>query len=301
MKNASKKITFWTLLILALTILTVGCGADTSPAKETSASASAANDPSASKTLNALRAKGTMVVASSNDAPFAYMDMNSNSFAGVDAEIIKEVAKRLGIAKVEMKQVPFENLLIELNNKTVDMVTDAMYIKPERLEKALFTDIWYKEGEALVVKADSAIQTKADLKDKVIGGQKGMTFLELAQKWQTEGKVKEVKVFNSQAELMMAVSTGKIDACLTDGIVASYTLKQNDSLKLRILSPYEAEAAGKIGAALRFEDKDFLVEVNKTLNEMRADGSLTKILENYGLSKDYMVLSADEAKTVNVK
>lgn len=291
MKHASKKITLWTLLILALTILTVGCGAETAPAKETSAS----------KTLNALRAKGVMVVASSNDAPFAYMDMNSNSFAGVDAEIIKEVAKRLGIAKVEMKQVPFENLLIELNNKTVDMVTDAMYIKPERLEKALFTDIWYKEGEALVVKADSAIQTKADLKDKVIGGQKGMTFLELAQKWQTEGKVKEVKVFNSQAELMMAVSTGKIDACLTDGIVASYTLKQNDSLKLRILSPYEAEAAGKIGAALRFEDKDFLVEVNKTLNEMRADGSLTKILENYGLSKDYMVLSADEAKTVNVK
>ena len=300
MKHASKKITFFTLLVLVLTLLTVGCGSEPAPAKETS-TASAAKDPSASKMLNDLRAKGTLVVASSNDAPFAYMDMNSNSFAGVDAEIIKEAAKRLGIGKVEMKQVPFENLLLELNNKTVDMVTDAMYIKPERLEKALFTDIWYKEGEALVVKADSAIQTKEDLKNAVIGGQKGMTFLELAQKWQAAGKVKEVKVFNSQAELMMAVSTGKIDACLTDGIVASYTLKQNDSLKLRILSPYEAEAAGKIGAALRFEDKDFLAEFNKTLNEMRADGSLTKILESYGLSKDYMVLSADEAKTANVK
>lgn len=60
--------------------------------------------------------------------------------------------RRLGINKVEMKQIPFENLLIELNNGTIDMVTDGMYIKGERLEKALFTDVWYKEGEALVVK-----------------------------------------------------------------------------------------------------------------------------------------------------
>lgn len=29
---------------------------------------------------------------------------------------------------------------------------------------------------------------------------------------------------------MMAVNTGKIDACITDGIVASYTLKQNQDL-----------------------------------------------------------------------
>lgn len=287
--------------MLALTLLTVGCGSDSPSAKETKSSASVQNDPTASKMLNGLRQKGVLVVASSNDAPFAYIDTANNNFSGVDADIIREIAKRLGIAKVEMKQVPFENLLLELNNSTVDMVTDAMYIKPERLNKALFTDIWYKEGEAVVVKTDSPIQTKEDLKDKVIGGQKGMAFLELAQKWLADGKIKEVKVFNSQAELMMAVSTGKIDACITDGIVASYTLKQNDSLKLRILSPYDAEASGKIGAALRFEDKEFLAEVNKTLNEMRADGTLAKIMENYGLSKDYMVLSADEAKTANVK
>jgi len=301
MKNFNNKIALLTMFILVLTLLTAGCGSESEPAKEASSSATTQNDSGASKTLQALRAKGVLVVGSSNDAPFAYMDVTKNTFSGVDAEIIEEIAKRLGIEKVEMKQVPFENLLLELNNKTVDMVTDAMYIKKERLDKALFTDIWYKEGEAVVVKADSPIQTKEDLKDKVIGGQKGVTFLELAQKWQSEGKVKEVKVFNSQAELMMAVNTGKIDACITDGIVAAYTLKQNTNMNLRLLTPYEAEAGGKIGAALRFEDKDFLAEVNKTLNEMRADGTLSGILEKYGLTKDYMVLSNEEAKTVNVK
>ena len=302
MKFLSRKMILLVILALGLMVLTVGCGSEKKQEQAASSASSSSGDPNVSKTLQALRQKGVLIVGSSNDAPFAYMDMAKNTFSGVDAEIITEVAKRLGIGKVEMKQVPFENLLIELNNKTVDMVTDAMYIKPERLQKALFTDIWYKEGEAVVVKQDSPIQSKEDLKDKVIGGQKGVTFLELAQKWQTEGKVKDVKVFNSQAELMMAVSTGKIDACITDGIVAAYTLKKdNDSLNLRLLTPYDAEAAGKIGAALRFDDKDFLAEVNKTLNEMRADGTLEKILTGYGLNKDYMVLSADDAKTANVK
>jgi len=190
--------------------------------------------------------------------------------------------------------------LIELNKSTVDMVTDGMYIKTARLEQALFTDVWYKEGEAVVVKKGSSIKAKEDLKDKVVGGQKGTAFLEVAEKWVSEGKAKEIKIFSNQAELMMAVNTGKVDACVTDGIVAGYTIKQDSSLELRIVSPYDAEAAGKIGAALRFEDKDFNAEVNKTLNEMKKDGTLMKILEQFGLNQDYFV-SIEDGKTTNTK
>lgn len=282
-------------LCTALTclLLLTGCGGDESSADSTKTAAA-----NTGNTLQAVKEKGVLVVASSNDAPFAYLDAkNNNAFSGIDADIITEIAKRLGIAKVEMKHVPFENLLIELNNGTVDMVTDAMYIKPERLSKAYFTNQWYREGEAVVIKKDSAIKTKEDLKDKTIGGQKGMTFLETAQKWQQEGKVKEVKVFNSQAELMMAVNTGKIDACITDGIVAGYTLKQNADLALRILEPYEPESSGVIGAAIRFADKDLLAAVNDELEKMRADGTLKAIYDKYNLPENYRVLDAAAAAT----
>ncbi len=285
-------------LCTALTclMLMTGCGGEESSADNAKPAASTSN------TLQSAKDKGVLVVASSNDAPFAYLDAkNNNAFSGIDAEIIAEIAKRLGIAKVEMKHVPFENLLIELNNGTVDMVTDAMYIKPERLAKAYFTNQWYREGEAVVVKKDSPIKTKEDLKDKVIGGQKGMTFLETAQKWQQEGKVKEVKVFNSQAELMMAVNTGKIDACITDGIVAGYTLKQNADLSLRIMEPYEPESSGVIGAAIRFTDKDLLDAVNTELEKMRADGTLKAIYDKYNLPENYRVLDAAAAATTNNK
>ena len=285
--------------VLITSLLLSGCGLDESSSSSSAPAAKSSSDAKGQTLANA-KEKGVLVIASSNDAPFAYLDTkNNNEFSGIDADIIKEIAKRLGIPKVEMKQVPFENLLIELNNGTVDMVTDAMYIKPERLEKALFTNQWYKEGEAIVVRKDSPIQTKDDLKDKVIGGQKGMAFLETAQKWQQDGKVKEVKVFNSQAELMMAVNTGKIDACITDGIVASYTLKQNQDLALRLMSPYEPESKGVIGAAIRFEDKDLLDAVNTELEKMRADGTLKALYEKYNLPDNYRVLDAAAAATTN--
>ena len=283
--------------IMTCLLLLTGCGGDESSADSTKTAAA-----NTGNTLQTAKEKGVLVVASSNDAPFAYLDAkNNNAFSGIDAEIITEIAKRLGIAKVEMKHVPFENLLIELNNGSVDMVTDAMYIKPERLDKAYFTNQWYREGEAVVIKKDSAIKTKEDLKDKTIGGQKGMTFLETAQKWQQEGKVKEVKVFNSQAELMMAVNTGKIDACITDGIVAGYTLKQNADLALRIMEPYEPESSGVIGAAIRFADKELLTAVNDELEKMRADGTLKAIYDKYNLPENYRVLDAAAAATTNSK
>lgn len=296
MKNLYKKIALLATLVVLVAMMLTGCGSSTPTDKP----ATAKKDPNASVMLNKLRDKGVLTVGSSNDAPFAYMDASSNKFSGVDADIIREIAKRLGVNKVEMKQIPFENLLIELNKGTVDMVTDAMYIKPARLDLALFTDVWYKEGEAVVVKKESSIKSKEDLKDKVVGGQKGTAFLEVAEKWVAAGKAKELKIFSNQAELMMAVNTGKIDACVTDGIVAGYTIKQDSSLDLRIVTPYEAEAAGKIGAALRFEDKDFNAEVNKTLNEMKKDGTLMKILEQYGLNQDYFV-SVEDGITKNTK
>jgi polar amino acid transport system substrate-binding protein len=315
MKKTWKKVMV-TLLAAAMTAaLAAGCAgseeassdstqaAEETTTEETGQTVEAASTESTegeSKLLQEIKKKGVLTVASSNDAPFAYIDVETGEFEGIDAVIIKEIATRLGIPKVEMKEVAFENLLIELNNKTVDMVTDAMYIKEERLQKALFTNVWYKEGEGIIIPTDSSIAAKEDLKEATLGGQKGTTFLETAQAWAEEGRVKEVSIFGKQTELMMAVNTGKIDACITDGIVAAYTLAQDSSLDLKILSPYEPEASGQIGAALRFEDKDFLNEVNTVLNEMKEDGTLMKILEEFGLNEDYFV-GVEDGVTQNVK
>lgn len=277
-----KKFTKIFLLTALSLVLLAGCGGE----KTTSGSA---KDSKSTSALDRIKEKKVLVVGSSNDVPFAYIDKDTKKFEGIDAEIITEVAKRLGIPKVEMKEVKFENLLLELNNKGVDMVTDGMYIKPERQKIADFSNIWYTEGEALVVLKDSPIKGLDDLKDKVVGGQKGTAFLEFAQKIQKEGRIKEVKVFGSQSELLLAVNTKKIDACITDSAVAGYSITKDPTLNLRLVSPYKAEAAGNIGSAVRKEDKDLLKAVNQELDMLKEEGFILKVLKKYGLNEDNFV------------
>jgi polar amino acid transport system substrate-binding protein len=289
-RKRSKGILWLLVLLIAVTSL-MGCQVKKAETKSVSGE---------SAMLTKAKEKGYLLIGSSNDAPFSYTDVESKKLKGVDIEILKEICKRLGIPDLQMKVTDFSNLLVELNNKNVDMVADAMYVKDERLQIAAFTDKWYQEGEAVVIPETSTIKSKDDLKGKKIGAQPGTTFYETAQKWLDEGKIGGLEAYDNQATLMTAVNTGKVEAVVTDGIVAGYTLSSDSSLKLKLLSPYEAEASGQIGAAVRFEDKEFLEEVNGALNEMKADGTLLKILKDFGLTEDYFV-GVDEGKTKNVK
>ncbi len=289
-RKRSKGILWLLVLLIAVTSL-MGCQVKKAETKSVSGE---------SAMLTKAKEKGYLLIGSSNDAPFSYTDVESKKLKGVDIEILKEICKRLGIPDLQMKVTDFSNLLVELNNKNVDMVGDAMYVKDERLQIAAFTDKWYQEGEAVVIPETSTIKSKDDLKGKKIGAQPGTTFYETAQKWLDEGKIGGLEAYDNQATLMTAVNTGKVGAVVTDGIVAGYTLSSDSSLKLKLLSPYEAEASGQIGAAVRFEDKEFLEEVNGALNEMKSDGTLLKILKDFGLTEDYFV-GVEEGKTKNVK
>ncbi|MEY8351842.1 ABC transporter substrate-binding protein [Lachnospiraceae bacterium 54-53] len=296
--NFKREAAFVLASLLAVSLMT-GCGTNkTENATAAQETKEVANGESGM--LTRIKENGYILIGSSNDAPFSYMDVETGELKGVDIEILREICNRLGIPDIQMKVIDFSNLLVELNNNNIDMVVDAMYVKDERLQVAAFTDKWYQEGEAVVIPASSSIGSKEDLKDKKIGAQPGTTFYETAQKWLEDGKIGGLEAYDNQATLMTAVNTGKVDAVVTDGIVAGYTLSSDSSLKLKLLSPYEAEASGQIGAAVRFEDKDFLNEVNQCLNDMKEDGALLQILKDYGLTEDYFV-GIEEGKTVNVK
>ena len=295
------------MIVTLIAGFTAGCGttADTSKNTVTSetesataATQSAENGDSA--LLQKIKEKGYITIATSNDAPFAYTDVDTNKPAGIDVEILKEICKRMGIGDIKLQVVDFSNLLVELNNGSVDMVADGMYIKDERLKVAYFSDAWYTEGEAIVLPEDTDIKSFDDLKGKNIAAQPGTTFYDTAQAWVDAGKAAKLDSYDNQANLITAVNLGKTDAAVTDGVVAGYTIANDNTLKVKLLEGYEPEATGIIGSAVRFEDKDFMKEFNKVLNEMKEDGSLLKILKDYGLNEDYFV-DVKEGYTKNIE
>lgn len=295
-----KKFTTVLLAMAMVTSLFVGCGSTEEVVEEVATEEVTEEAAGESALLTEIKERGYIIVGSANDIPFAYEDVETGELAGVDIEILKGICERLGIPDIELKVIDFASLLVEVNNGNIDMVVDGMYIKDERLEIAAFSDVWYTESEAVVVPNDSTIESKEDLAGIKLGAQPGTAFYETAIAWEEAGLVGSVESYDNQANLMTAVNMGKVDAVITDGMVAGYTIAQDSSLEVHLLSPYEPEASGVIGSAVSFENQDFLAELNAALNEMKEDGSLLEILESNGLSEDYFV-GIEDGITTNIQ
>lgn len=240
--------------------------------------------------LEAVKEKGVITVASPlMDISYFYLDPSTNKIAGIEADIITELAKRLGINKIETKNTAFSNLLINLNtDDNIDMASGGIFITPERENLASFTQPLYKSSDAVVVPTFSNIQFKDDLKNAVIGVEKGTVYENLAEKWKKDGLIKDIIIFENTPKLLDAINSQKVDAGLVDSVIVKYSLLK-DKLPLRILQDYTAELDGNIAIAVRKDDTTLLKALNEKIDEIEADGTLYAILVQNGLDRSNMI------------
>jgi len=189
-----------------------------------------------------------------------------------------------------MKESTFANLLEKFNtDDSIDIAVGGIFITPESEKLVAFTKPLYKESEAVIVPKFSKINFMNDLKNAVVGVEKGTIFEDLAKKWKENNLIKEVLILESTTELFNAISNGKIDAGLADSIIINYHfIKEKDPL-LRSLKGYTPELQGVMGIAVKKNDIFLLNALNKTINDMKADGTLYAILVENGLDKNNII------------
>lgn len=278
-----KKI--FTLIVIIGLILMIG--SDVGSSKIT-----AANDVIENNRLQTIKEKGVLTFASANEIPFSHIDSKTNKISGIDVDIITEIAKRLGINKVEMKEVPFFNLIDRLiTDDSIDLAANGIYITPERAEIVSFTKPLYKESEDVIVPKASKINFKSDLKNAVVGAEKGTKFADLTEDWKKNGLVKYVVLFKNIPEMLNDINNGKIDAGVGDSVAVDYFLLEDKKLFLRPLEDYTPELPGITAIAVKKNDTALLNALNEKINEMKADGTLYAIIVKYGLGKSNMILN----------
>lgn len=171
--------------------------------------------------LQKIKEKGQIVIASTGDEPFAFKDEHTGEMMGITGEVLREVMKRLGIDKIEMKKYPVPVLLNQLNvNPEIDLVADRVYSTPERRKIYAFSNFLYKEYPSIVTNKYSKIVFKENLVDAVVGAVGNTVFENRLVSMKKEGKIKDYKTFDNDTDLMKAVSTGKIDAALDGTLYA---------------------------------------------------------------------------------
>ncbi|TDP89041.1 extracellular solute-binding protein (family 3), partial [Leucobacter luti] len=98
----------------------------------------------------------TIRVATSNDAPFSYVDEATDELTGIDGDMMMAMADQLGW-NIEVTVTDFSTLPQTILSNKADIIVDAMYVTDERKKKLAFTDTWYYQGEGMLVPADSTL------------------------------------------------------------------------------------------------------------------------------------------------
>ncbi|HJF85052.1 amino acid ABC transporter substrate-binding protein [Megamonas hypermegale] len=210
--------------------------------------------------------------------PMGFKDEN-NEIVGFDIDLAKEAAKRLN-RPVEFKAIDWSSKEAELQSGRVDILWNGLDITEERKQNMLFSDPYMKNRQVVFVPVDVNVTSIDELKGKVIGTQSGSTaetFLDNNKEYADQ--FSEVKKYGDYIDAFMDLENGRIDAVVTDELVGTYYMQKHpNSFKETTIVVGEPT---DFGIAFAKENTALRDEVQKVMNEMKADGTIAKISEKW--------------------
>ncbi|RUU38068.1 amino acid ABC transporter substrate-binding protein [Mesorhizobium sp. M6A.T.Ce.TU.002.03.1.1] len=202
--------------------------------------------------------------------PFEYKN-ESGTFEGFEVDIVNEAAKRIGMT-TEIADLGFQALFAATTSKRIDVAISSITITPERLKSQAFSQPYYDSDMGIAAKADSPIKAEADLKGKIIGVLSGSTGEAWTKQHQEAGGFSEVKGYDTQQNLLLDLSAGRVDAAVSDipGLEYSFTRMKDLAVKERIKT-------GEQYGLMMAKDHPLLGKLNDALTAMKKDGTLAAI------------------------
>jgi polar amino acid transport system substrate-binding protein len=225
-----------------------------------------------------IKEKGKFIVGL--DDTFAPMGFKNEKgeIVGFDIDLAKEVAKRMGV-EAEFSPREWSSIIFELKSGNIDMVWNGMTITPEREKQIAFSNPYFSNDQIIMTLSNSSVKTAKDLKDKKIGVQLGSSSYTLVMKNPISKDASEIKKYSTNAEALMDLEAGRIDAVVVDVIVGEYYAAKKEAREGKDIFTSLDKALGRenFGVGLRKEDKKLKKEIDKILSEMKKDGSYDKI------------------------
>lgn len=230
----------------------------------------------ADNSLEKVKNSGELVVGLDDTfAPMGFKDEKGN-VVGFDIDLANEVANRMGV-KAVFKPCDWDGIIFELRSGNIDVVWNGMTVTEDRKKQILFSDPYLQDGQIVIVKENSPINSIADLKDKNIGVQLGSTAYFAIEKTPTFKELKDIKKYSNNVEALLDLEAGRTDAVVMDSVVGKYYTAKKGGFK--ILN--EDFGAEDMAVGLRKNDVALKNEIDKNLVDMKKDGTYNKISEKW--------------------
>lgn len=212
--------------------------------------------------------------------PFEFTTSNGlvGEFDGIDVAIAKKIAENMG-KELEIQDMEFDGLIASLKSGKVDMVAAGMTVTEERKQNVDFSDTYFTAEQVMVVGKDNTDITKAD--DLKNGKKVGVVLGYTGDSIVTEDlQVPEDKITraNRGIDVVQEVKNGKLDAVVLDSATGKALAEKND---LKIVEDVEAFGKEEYAIAVKKGDTATLDAVNATIAQMKADGEIEALAQQY--------------------
>lgn len=270
MKKVSLAV--FAMMMVAMLAVFAGCSSS-SDTNSGTADSGTAQDNSLQNVLD----KGTLVLGLDDSfPPMGFRDENNN-IVGFDIDVATEVANRMGV-ELKLQPIEWSTKEMELNTGSVDCLWNGLSIDDERKQAMDLSEPYMTNRMVLVVLNDSEYTDQASLAGKTIGVQNGSTAEKILEESDFSKTIGNTIGFKDNVTAFMELETKGIDAIFMDEVVANYAItSQNKDFKVLEDGLTEEEYA----VGFKKGNTALKNEVQKYIDEMKADGTMTQISEKW--------------------
>ena len=266
-------------VLAAMAVMTACTNTAEAPETEGTTAAPAAEETEAPETEGEAQEAGggTLIVGFDQEFPPMGFIGDDGEYTGFDLELAQEVAKRLGLS-YKAQPIAWDSKDMELESGNIDCIWNG-FTMTGREDAYTWSDPYMENAQVFVVKADSGIESPADLAGKIVEVQmdsSGQKALEADP--ELSGSFAQLITTPDYNTAFMDLEQGAVDAVCMDIIVASYQIREREA-DMVILD--EALASEDYGIGFKKGNTGLRDQVNDTLLEMAEDGTLAQISEKW--------------------
>ncbi|MGF1481620.1 MAG: substrate-binding periplasmic protein [Cyanophyceae cyanobacterium] len=220
---------------------------------------------------------GQLTIAASNfDArPMSYLNSNGERL-GYEPTLARIVCDRLGINPV-WHNLPMADFYAALQTDQYDCVWFNQAITPQRSALVNFTRPYGLFDEAVLVRAESSVQSPEDLAGLRVGGLADSTNIALAAGFSGVETVPFPGSDKVLPEMLEALRQGEIDALIDDELVLIVAAEDDPNLRLAFSVPTQVPFA----IATAKHNTELMAALNKTLDTLIADGTVAQLWQQW--------------------
>lgn len=221
------------------------------------------------------------------DVPPFFMHDKKGNFSGIDVELSKDIAKRLGV-EVEFNRSAktFDGIIEILMNREADVAISMLSKTLQRAIKVKFSDPYIILHQALLINRLKIAQQRRGNNPQIylnhdsvkIGVIKGTSYVDYVKEDFPEA---EHILFSDWNVAIQNVLDGNIFATLYDEIEVKKWLEIHPEGNLYLQSVFIKNKIDPIAFAVHYENLHFLSWLNAYLEKAKSNGTIDRLFETY--------------------